>query len=199
MASQVQICNLALTKLGSERILSLSDNNKQARTLSAIYDELRDDELRRHLWNFAMTRTSLPADAATPAWGFDFQYSLPAACLRLVQVNDLFLPLGRSDYSDILGVPFQLEGRKILTDLSAPLKIRYLQRITDTNLHDPSFNNVLATRLAMEACEDITQSNTKKESLRGDYRDAIAAARSADALENPPQPIAEDPWEIARR
>ena len=46
MASQVSIMNRALTHLGESTILLPTDNVKQARVLSAIYDDTRDAELR---------------------------------------------------------------------------------------------------------------------------------------------------------
>lgn len=199
MASQVEIANLALTKLGAERILSFSQDNKQARSLSAIFGGCRDDEIRKHNWNFAMSRVSLAADPAAPEWGFSRQFRLPSDCLRLVQVNDATLPVGNGSWADILGCPFQVEGRMILTDLGAPLRIRFLQRVTDTSAYDSCFDNVLAIRLAIELCEDLTQSSTKKDSLKMDYRAAISAAVLSDAIENPPQAIAEDPWIMARQ
>ena len=42
MASAVSICNNALVKVGATRIIALSDDTKQARTLAAIFDVKRD-------------------------------------------------------------------------------------------------------------------------------------------------------------
>jgi hypothetical protein len=49
-ASAVQIANLALTKLGEHRILSLTDDSKQARCINALFDLWRDSELARQRW-----------------------------------------------------------------------------------------------------------------------------------------------------
>ena len=66
MASNVQIANSALTKLGAARIMSLSDNKKEAREINAIFELRRDHLLRSHNWSFAMERTTLPALDDTP-------------------------------------------------------------------------------------------------------------------------------------
>jgi len=66
--SSVGIANIALSKIGAQRIVSFSENTENARLLNAIYGTIRDEVLRAHPWNFAITRTA-PALA----------YSLPNA------------------------------------------------------------------------------------------------------------------------
>ena len=78
MASVIQVANRALTKLGAARIISLGDNNKQARAVASCFDDLRDAELRAHRWSFALVRTALPALTTTPAYEFQYEYQLPA-------------------------------------------------------------------------------------------------------------------------
>lgn len=198
MATAIDIANLALTKLGDSRIISFQDDNKRGRAVLAIYDKVRDDELRRHLWNFAMKRVKLPADADAPAWEYTKQYSLPSDCLRVVQVNDFVCSQNLNDYRDAVGLPYTIEGRKILTDFSAPLKVRYIQRVTDANQFDATFVTALSSRMAYELCEELTQSNTKKQAAWQDYRAAIAEARRTDAIENPPETAVDDSWILAR-
>lgn len=198
MASSVEICNRALTKLGARRILSITDDVKEARELNSMFDSVRDAELRRNPWNFAMTRTALPALVTTPAWGFAYEYQLPADCVRVVQVHDVYYIANLTDYRTRMDVPFQIEGRKILTDLDAPLKVRYIARIEDTQQWDPLFVECFAARLAYECCEAITQSNTKKEQAWADYLTAVRQAKTIDAIENPPEPLPDDSWLLSR-
>ena len=66
MAGKVEIANRALTKLGAERILLLTDPSKEARVMNAMFDTVMDAELRRHRWKFALKRATLPALVATP-------------------------------------------------------------------------------------------------------------------------------------
>ena len=60
MASNVEIANSALTKIGSTRITALTDNVKAAREINAIFELRRDYLLRTH--NFIAGRW-LPAQA----------------------------------------------------------------------------------------------------------------------------------------
>lgn len=188
MASEVQICNRALQKLGSDPIVSLADASEQARECSRAYADVRDAELRDHNWNFAITRAQLPALSTDPAWGFDKQFQLPADCLRVIELN------GLNDSGD-----WTVEGRMLLANAAAPLDIRYIKRETDVGLFDPLFVEALASRLAAELAEALTQSNTKAERALVAYREALRKARRADAIEGTPDMLEEGTWLGARR
>ncbi len=198
MSSEVAIANRALTKLGANRILSLDDDVKEARTMNSMFAIVRDSLLRSHWWNFAMTRTTLPKLAAVPAWGYENQYQLPSDCLRVVQVDEYYYASNLNDYRTTDDALFKIEGRKILTNLSAPIKVRYVFRETDTQQFDALFIEAFASLLAFEACEDITQSNTKKEMIWQAYEKAIRTAKRVDAIEQPPANIADDSWMLSR-
>lgn len=117
MASQTDICNQALTKIGAERILAITDDTKSARSLSAIWSVKRDAELAAQPWTFAITRAQLPASATAPLFGWNYAYPLPADYLAMVEVGE--------NYVFYQGDPqplFALEGGSILTDQGSPLK-----------------------------------------------------------------------------
>lgn len=185
MASEVQICNRALQKLGAKRITSLSQDSVNARACNVAFTDVRDAEYRKHSWNFAIERASLAADSSDPAWGRAKSYTLPSDFIRLLP------PYPEDNLNDL---DWQIEGNKILTDDSAPLYVRYIKRVTDPNLMDSLFREALACKLAIELCEEITQSNTKKESLKADYMDAIREAKKLNAIENVAQEPPEDTW-----
>lgn len=198
MASQIEVCNHALTKLGADRLLSLADDNKGARAIAAVYDRLLDAELSRNRWSFAIKRASLPALADAPLWGYEKAYNLPVDCLSLVWVDGAGQALGLSDLLMDSATPYLIEGRKILTDLPAPLRIRYVARVVDPGQWDPSFWDAFAARLAFEICEDVTQAAGKKDALWGEYRASIAQARRVAAIQGAPQVAADDSWLQAR-
>lgn len=70
MATQLEIVNRALQKIGAKRIASLTDDVKEAREVAACYDRLRDDELRAYNWRFAIRRFVLEyqGGGVLPAW-----------------------------------------------------------------------------------------------------------------------------------
>ena len=201
MASDVEIAGRALQKLGEPRINSVfpPDNLKTARAINACWVMLRDNELRAHIWNFAKARTTLPADSATPAFGFSYQYTLPSDCLRILVIGNQRQSIGLINYRTGLESLYKIEGRKILTNLTAPLAIEYVSRVIDTSQWDANFVEMFACKVAEETCYEITQSDTKKESIRKDYRRALREAALSNAIETPPQGIADDSWSLARQ
>lgn len=198
MASQVEIANRALTKIGESRILSLSDDVEAARVVYSLWDIVRDSELRARNWNFSITRASLAALVSTPDWGFSYQYQLPSDCLRVIQVDDYFPGPSMSDYRVSSEAEYQIEGGKILTDKVAPLKIRYVASITDTGSWDAAFTEVFACKLAVEICERLTQSNSKRQLAWDEYQQGLKQAVRSDAIENPPEPLPDDSWVLSR-
>lgn len=198
MASKVEIANRALTKLGQARITSFSDDSKAARAVSAIWDTLRDAELRARRWSFAIKRDSIAALSSTPSWGFDYEYQLPSDFLALIEIDEGYDVANLNDYIGTPAAPYSIEAGKILTDLEAPLDIRYAYRVTDTAQWDATFVEAFACRLAMELAEDMTQSNSKRQLAFDEYREAIRAAVRANAIERPPVALPDDSWMLSR-
>lgn len=181
MPSVVDICNNALDKLGHGSIISLTDGSTAAKLCNRNWPLARNKVLRDHPWNFAVKRVATAPSTTPPVWGFSYEHPLPNDCLRLLEVCGM----STDDY--------QLEGRSILTN-SSVLYIRYIAEITDPNMYDVVFQDVVATRLALEVCESLTQSNTKKEILWNEYQESLITARKIDAQENPPIALVEDDW-----
>lgn len=199
MASEIFTMNRAASKLGADRISDRSDNTKVARELDACFDSVRDAELRAHTWRFSLARAELSALSTTPAFGFDYEYLLPTDCLRVVQVGQYYW----ADLSDYRGSdvsPFSIEGRKLLTNLPAPVELRYVRRMTDTDAEqwDALFVETLACRLAIEICEAVTGSTSKKDGLAADYKDRLMEALQANDLEIPPTLPPDDTWMATR-
>lgn len=197
-ASVIQVANRALTKLGAARIISLDDDNKQARAIKSCFDDLLYDELRAHRWSFAIKRTALSADDAAPAFGYDHQYTLPADFLRLDMIDDRYPDITMDNYIGSEVVDYVLEGGKILTNLNAPLKVRYGAKIDDPALWDINFREALACRIAAEICEDLTQSNPKRELAWNEYKMAISKAMRSNAIERLPNMPQDNQWIIGR-
>jgi hypothetical protein len=198
VASEVDIANRALLKLGAGTILSLDDDDPKAVALKISYPLVRDAELRRRRWKFSLSRRSLPASNTAPEFGFARAFPLPGECLRVIQVGEYDLGPNLSDYRTGSSELFSIEGRQILTNLPAPLKVRLIEQVTDTALYDACFVETLASRLAYETCERITQDAQKKRDALLDYRVSIREARRADALETAPNEPADDTWIMAR-
>ena len=88
MATEVDICNIALTNLGEPKVVSLTENSERARLCNLRYPDVRDAVLRSHPWNCAMKRAQLTRTTSTPAFGYLYEYSLPADLLRVIGTHD---------------------------------------------------------------------------------------------------------------
>lgn len=187
MASEVSICNSALQKLGGSAIVSLTEDSVNARECNRCYVDMRDAELRAHVWNFARKRVTLSADSAEPDSDvFSYQFTLPADYLRVV------LPQRTN-------LDWTIEGGKLLTnDGNSLADFVYVRRVTDANLMDPLFRDSLACRIALQICEKVTQSSSKKEGIRQDRKDALREARRINAMQRYPGEADTDSWETAR-
>jgi hypothetical protein len=198
MASQIDIANRALTKMGAARIISLSDDVKAARSVASMWDIVRDAELRARNWSFAIKREALAASSTAPAYGYNYQFPVPSDFLRLVSVGEYYPPASLTDYRGSDESAWRVEGRNILHDDAGPLYIRYVARIDDTAQWDATFVESFACRLAAELAEELTQSSSKKDTAWGEHKKAISEAVRANAIELPPEPLADDSWVLGR-
>ncbi|MEO2140938.1 MAG: hypothetical protein ABGX63_02025 [bacterium] len=197
MTSDVDICNLALQRLGAKSISALVEDSTAGRECNRVYAHARDSEIRSHSWSFARARVELAADATDPIFGYAKRYTLPAGFLRLLPVRNVAtntLILGGIDPN----IDWQIEGGYIMTDDSAPLQIIYLQSISDPNLFDQLFTDLLVARIAMDIAEKVTQSNAKKLNAETRYVSIKMEAKKINAFERPPQEAPADEWVTAR-
>jgi len=190
MTDAVSICNLALQRLGAKPIVSLTEDTVAGRACNRVYEQSRDSELRAHPWNFARARVKVAADSTDPVFGYAKRYLMPSDCLRILPTNGVD---GTSQQDD-----WQIEGRYILTDDTAPINLIYIKKVTDPGEFDALFVDLLASRIAVEIAEKITQSNTKKEESKRWYAENKKEARRANAFERPPQKSPTDSWITAR-
>jgi hypothetical protein len=197
-ASNVAIANLALTKLGDLRILNLTDNTKPAREVNAVFDMTRDYLQRRFSWRFCIKRANLAADTTVPLWDWSYQYPIPADCMRILQVGQWYPSPDLSDLISTGGQEYVLEGKYILSNQAGPLKLRYLSRVTDPVQFDAAFDMAFSAYLAYILAEPLTASAEQKQMAYNDYRNAIKDAVIANAIENPPESLADQTWILAR-
>ena len=200
MASQTDICNLALSFLGAAPITSLLDQSTAARVLNAEYQFIRDAELRNHTWRFAIRRASLAASTDTIATGpFSTCYYLPQDCLKVLMVGDSYPGYDQSDYRTApTDAWYLIEDSKILCDLGSPLSLRYVSRVTTEGSWNASFCISMAAMLAWKCCERITQSPDKRKLAMQEYNQAVLAASRANAIEHPSEAAADDTWILCR-
>lgn len=205
-ATVVEIVNLALSRLGESHIVALTDVSKPAREANLVYQTVKDSLLAGHNWSFAKTRAILTATATVPSFEYGLTYDLPADCLRVLFVGDYYVGVDMVDYRGMPTELFTIEGRQILTDLgtkTAPstgnkLNIRYVKKEDDVTKFSANFTAALSAKLAEVLAEPLTQSETKRARAEQAFKDEIKLAIRANAIELPPQRLADDEWILSR-
>lgn len=199
MATETDICNLALTRIGHGQITSLSEGTKAADLCNLHYALARDFMLRDHTWNFSIRRTTLALSATAPNHEFTYQHALPSDCLKVIR-TDLDDIAGGIEYSYpySTGAPYAIEGRYLLSDEDT-VKLEYVSRVTDTSQFDPGFVDCLAQRLAAELAMPLADNATLAKNMWDIYAAKLREARSVDAQEGTPREIVDATgWLTAR-
>lgn len=157
MASVVQICNMALSHIGSDaRVASISppDGSVEAGHCATFYDQARTDLLEPGHWNFALKRAAL-AEVANDSGAWAYAYAKPANCLRALRIPRPRLGLTvftidqhpDANIDDRDSAQFDIEGEVIYTNKADAVLI-YVQDVTDTSKFTPSFTAALSFQLA---------------------------------------------------
>ena len=138
--TDVQICNLALARLGDARISSLSEATAQAQYCTLFYAQTVE-ELQTDLdWQFCRKLATATADGTPPAFGYANRFPLPADFLRLLRINGI-------DEDENFG-KWEIVGGFIHTSLTGPIQLDYLANITTTTLFPAVFVELLTAKLA---------------------------------------------------
>lgn len=172
--SLTRIVNRAAVHLGSaRRIASLDEQTPLADAAKAVLDDVRDELLASHPWNFAIRRAECAeiADAGNATYRRGFEK--PSDCLR-------WLPPRPDEclYADTI---VEEDGR-FLSNAAAPLRIRYIARIEDPSKWSPGFNGAMAAQLALEIAPTLTGDDGLTGKLYRALQGKIAQAKRQDGL-----------------
>jgi hypothetical protein len=156
MASIVQICNMALSHIGSDaRVSSISppDGSVEAGHCATFYDQARTEMLEPGNWGFALKRTLLAQSTnASDTWLY--AYSIPSDCLRPLRIltpvsgvtvftqDTASYQAGDSD-----SATFEREGQ-VLYSNEPDAVLLYTCDVDDVTRYSPSFTTALSYLLA---------------------------------------------------
>jgi hypothetical protein len=154
MASETDICNIALAHLGDSATVASIDppeGSAQAEHCQRFYPIARDSLLEMHPWGFATRRKALARLSSSPsAWAYC--YALPADMINALTVLS---PEASDDGlidGAVSGQAFVIESNSDGVDVlytNQPLAVlRYVARVTDTTRFSPLFVKCLARALA---------------------------------------------------
>lgn len=185
MATPLDVCNLALARIGSRAPLtSLDEAAPEAFYCRMFFDQARDATLEAHAWRFA-TRHAALAISGTPPEQWAYQYALPADCIRVRGLVDpcasTLSPLntapirferglGKDDYGNDFAALWTNQAGAVLV---------YTARVTNPGLWEPFFVAALSWQLATEIAVPLTGNGQIMAAMSQGYQNAIAAAMAA--------------------
>lgn len=205
MASEVDICNLALSHFGEAGNVASIDPpeaSTQARLCARFYPLARTSAIEAHAWGFATRRGALPAVALPPAYvgEWSFAYSLPAGCLRLWQV---YVPgITEPGRSEDFALETTADGSPLLLTNVEGAYGKYVVDVTDTTKYTPSFVSYLSFVLASYLVIPITRSAEQHASIEQRKAMAENIAKVQDARSSSVEQLLDGltpDWLAARR
>ena len=193
VSTEVEICNMALTKLGHDEISTIGEANKAGRLCARWYVPVRDALLRSHPWNWAVKRASLASSSTTPEFEYEYQYPLPSDFLKMIRT------LAESEgFDDDYRIEHGTDGTVLMSHDDSDVEIEYIARITDVARFDPIFVQCLALNLAAAMCMALADNASLLQMLKEELKEIAPAARTTDAQEGTPRQMLTDTWVLAR-
>lgn len=197
MASEVDISNLALSRIGDEATVSSinpAEGSAQAEHCARFYPIARDVMLESHSWRFATRRATL-APLSAPAWSWRFVYAMPNDVLRALAVLPPDAPNDTATQryvveSDAAGNPVIYTDQPVAT-------LRFVARVADTTKFSPLFVDALGWLLASYLAGPVLKGDVGAKTAQNcfaAYRTVLSSAMVSDANQRSTQPKADAPW-----
>lgn len=181
LTTEVELWNIALDHINERPLSATTDDNAYARFLTRQYALIRDTELRKSNWNFAITYHELTVDGTAPAFRWLYRYALPAGWLRV-------LPPTQQGYRNAPTLPHEIVGAYLYCDQGTALDLRCVSRVTDVSTFDPLFTTALTTQMAVRMALRFTAKANYLKLAKEAYQEAMGLAIQLDALEGSGEP-----------
>ena len=160
--TDIQICNLALARLGDSRITALADATAQAQYCSLFYAQTVEELQADFDWSFCRKQVNLTSGTA-PITGYSIQYALPAGFIRAIR-------LGNIDASENFG-SWEIVGTNLHTNIASPVALDYIALVTTTT----SFPAIFVEALSMKLAAVLAMPLTGSKDLFGQIAELFAA------------------------
>lgn len=195
MASDVDICNLALSHIGaSATISSLTEQSEEAFHCNLLYADTRDALLRAYPWGFATRHLAL-SDVGSPPGNWSYRYAYPNDCLYAREILQTTTDGDPIKFEIALGDAYST--RVILTD-EEDATLVYTYKVTNALVFDSLFVNALTWKIASEICMPLTRDQDRLKAAYQMYQGAIAEAQVLNANESHVDILREAEWITGR-
>ena len=158
MLTKIDLCSMALLKLGEQPIQSFSDDTATAQLARTLFEPISDALIASHPWRFAIRQLDLMPDT-------EGDFMIPSNVLRVLKSSG------------------QVVGNKIIAP-SDKITITACVRV-DTDAYPSYFVSLLATKLAMEFCIPLSGDQTVFRMLTALYESELQSAKFIDSTTSP--------------
>ncbi len=160
--TKIDLCSMALLKLGEPAIQSLTDDSAAAQLSRTLFDTITDGLLALYPWRFATKEFDLPRNT-------DGDFTIPSDVLRITKCNG------------------QIIGNRVISP-SDSMSITAVMRTTPDKF--PSyFVSLVTTKLAMEFCIPLLGDSSLFRMLATLYESELQSAKFIDSTTSPTQGI----------
>ena len=188
---KVGLANLALRKIGANRISSFNDETREGDLVRDVYQPVLEEVITTFPWSFALTVVALTQKDITPLSSIDgltIAYAWPNDCLRPHRISQQAAFRVK-----------MISGERVILSDAANLQMEYVFRNDNPETYFPIFKTAFATRLAAEIGFNISHATKKAALLREEYdKDLLPEAKSADSMQGSPDEVRQDEWEVSR-
>jgi len=185
MATKTEICNLAISHLGTGKEIQDfdTDRSEEGDACRRYYQILLEATLRDFAWPFAtkIAALNLIEESPNDEWAYSYRY--PSDCLKARRILS-----GIRNDSRQTRVPYKIlkdeAGRIIYTD-QINANLEYTILVEDTSYYTPDFILALSWRLASYLAPRLTQGDPYglRNSSMQMYEAEISRARAASVNE----------------
>lgn len=170
MASEVDICNLALSRLGDNAtVASINppEGSAQGEHCARFYPIARDSLLESHPWKFATCREPL-ARLSHESWNWAYAYAAPVKAIRLLSI----LPATASNDARTQDYEMEADNNGVMLILTnvEQATVRYIARVTDPTKYSPLFVDALGWLLASHLAGPIIKGDAGAAMARSCYQ-----------------------------
>lgn len=195
----VNLCNGALRLLGDMSITSFDEGSDLAETCNNLYDDSIRGLLAAHPWSFTKRKVQLSRLADAPINEWRYAHALPSDRLNLLHI----FPSARIGALPLL--EYELFEGRVFAD--KPELWADYQVSVEPAVWPPYFTTLARAALASDFAMAVTSSASIADFWQrraygspgeGGQGGLMRAARTADSMQQPPQPITDFPLLAAR-
>lgn len=216
--SQVEICNLALSRISQKPITDINDGtSRQAKVLLGIWSSAVRDTLRSNNWPFATVIKPLNQLSNYTPFQYQYAYIYPQNCLTFWKMFPLLSLAGYADVinnggmgtsfincdKNLKGAPFRelyddTNNQKVLVTDAYQAYGEYTIEISDYTLFDANFVSSLAYKLAAEVAQPLNGDAALGMAMAKAFSTSISETQRMSSYETNEQPQQESSWINAR-